>query len=102
MAESMTIDQAYSWLEKFHNSSIYDGARLAQPDEVANYGIGDGLEKAFLLANVIRRKNPVQEIQITISGKDVIVKSGKEYRFVSTKVLQKKVHISQTGDINAA
>ncbi len=102
MAESMTIDQAYSWLDKINNRSIYDGARLAQPDEVANYGIGDGLEKAFLLANVIHRKNPAQEIRIIVSGKDVIVKSSKEYRFVSTKGLQKKVRISQTGDINAA
>ena len=102
LAESMTIDQAYSWLEKLNNSSIYDGTRLAQPDEVINYGTGDGLEKAFLLANVIRRENPAQEVEIMVSGEDVTVKSGKEYRFVSTKRLQKKVHISQTGDINAA
>ena len=34
--------------------SIYDGAsRLAQPDEVWNYGTGDGLEKCLLAANAL-------------------------------------------------
>lgn len=36
------------------NVSIYDGpGRLAQPDEVWNFGRGDGLEKCFLAANVL-------------------------------------------------
>jgi len=35
--------------------SIYDGAsRLAQPDEVWNFGRGDGFEKALLIANILR------------------------------------------------
>ena len=34
--------------------SIYDGpSRLAQPDEVWNYGTGDGLEKCLLAANIL-------------------------------------------------
>ena len=34
--------------------SIYDGpSRLAQPDEVWNFGRGDGLEKCLLAANVL-------------------------------------------------
>lgn len=34
--------------------SIYDGpGRTAQPDEVWNYGRGDGLEKCFLAANIL-------------------------------------------------
>ena len=34
--------------------SIYDGpSRLAQPDEVWNYGTGDGLEKCLLAANAL-------------------------------------------------
>ena len=34
------------------DGSIYDGpSRLAQPDEVWNYGTGDGLEKCLLAAN---------------------------------------------------
>ncbi len=36
------------------NDSIYDGpSRLAQPDEVWNFGRGDGLEKCLLAANVL-------------------------------------------------
>ena len=36
------------------NESIYDGpSRLAQPDEVWNFGRGDGLEKCLLAANVL-------------------------------------------------
>jgi len=35
-------------------ASIYDGpSRLAQPDEVWNYGTGDGLEKCLLAANAV-------------------------------------------------
>ena len=36
------------------DESIYDGpSRLAQPDEVWNYGTGDGLEKCLLAANIL-------------------------------------------------
>ncbi|MHC4426033.1 MAG: hypothetical protein ACYSYV_08060, partial [Planctomycetota bacterium] len=49
MASSMSVEQVYAWLGQMKNISIYDGKRLAQPDEVANYRTGDGLEKAFLL-----------------------------------------------------
>lgn len=36
------------------NESIYDGtSRLAQPDEVWNFGTGDGLEKCLLAANAM-------------------------------------------------
>ncbi len=36
------------------DESIYDGvSRLAQPDEVWNFGRGDGLEKCLLAANVL-------------------------------------------------
>jgi len=102
MTESMTIQEAYSWLEKMDDHSIYDGKRLAQPDEAANYGTGDGLEKAFLLANVIRKKEPDQDIQIVVSGDEVRIKSTKKYRFASAKGLRKRVHISKTGEINVA
>ena len=38
----------------FADESIYDGtSRLAQPDEVWNFGTGDGLEKCLLAANVL-------------------------------------------------
>ena len=46
--------------------SIYDGKRLAQPDEVANFQTGDGVEKAFLLANVIRERGLGEDIELVV------------------------------------
>jgi hypothetical protein len=102
MTESMTVEQVYSWLDKMDNHSIYDGRRLAQPDEVANYRTGDGLEKAILLANVIRAKEPEQDMQIVVSQADAEIKSSEKYRFTSTKGLQKQVQISKSGNIEVA
>ncbi|MBN2180946.1 MAG: hypothetical protein JW715_03455 [Sedimentisphaerales bacterium] len=100
MTELMTVENAYSWLEQMPDSSIYDERRLGQPDEVANYGTGDGLEKAFLLANIIREKVPEQDIEIISSGNEVLIKTSGQYRFLSTKDLRKRVNISKTGEIN--
>jgi len=75
------------------NISIYDGKRLAQPDEVANYQTGDGLEKAFLLANVMRQRKPEQDIRITVDNNDVMLKEQNEYRFVSEKGFKKQINI---------
>jgi len=96
---SMAIDETYDWLKKMNDDSIYDGKRLAQPDEVTNYKTGDGLEKAFLLANVIRRKNPDEDIRITVDNNDVIVASLAEHRFSSAKSLQRQISITTDGNI---
>jgi hypothetical protein len=100
MAESMSTDEVYAWLEQMGNASIYHGKRLAQPDEVANYKTGDGLETAFLLANVIRQRDPEQGIEIVADNSDVVVRGAGEFRFVSAKGLQKQIQISGTGDIS--
>ena len=92
--EGLSIDEVYAWLEKMPDSSIYDGTRLAQPDEVANYGTGDGFEKAFLLADVIRNNEPDRDIEIIAAGGSVTLKAGKEYRFQSLKNIEKQVFIS--------
>lgn len=99
MAETMSVKEIYAWLEQMKNASIYDGRRLAQPDEVANYKTGDGLEKAFLFANIIRERNPEQNIEIITDKNQVILKGQNEYRFVSTKDLEKRANISPTGRI---
>ena len=93
MVESMSIEQVYAWLKQMGNISIYDGKRLAQPDEVANYRTADGLEKAFLLANVIRRRKPEQDIKITVDNNDVTLKEECQYRFVSGKGFKKLIGI---------
>jgi len=99
MAEAMSVEEIYVWLGQMKNASIYDGKRLAQPDEVANYKTGDGLEKAFLLANVIRERNPKQDIEIITDKKQVILKCQGEHRFVSAKDLTKRVSISAASKI---
>jgi hypothetical protein len=95
---SMSIEQVFTWLNQMKNESIYDGKRLAQPDELANYKIGDGLEKAFLLANVIRHRTP-QNIEIVSDENVVLLKGPEQYRFVSAKGLKKQVRISADGAI---
>jgi hypothetical protein len=102
LTESMSLNEIYSWLESMDNASIYDGERLAQPDEVANYKTGDGLEKAFLLANIIRSRNPEQDIEIVSDKNEVILKGQEKYRFESAKGLEKQVKISAAGDISVS
>jgi len=99
MVKAMSIKEIYAWLEQMKDDSIYDDRRLAQPDEVANYKTGDGLEKAFLLANVIRERNPEQEVKIITDKEQVILKGRHEHRFVSNKNLEKSIIISTDGKI---
>ena len=91
MTGSMSIEQVHQWLEEMSNASIYDGMRLAQPDEVANYRTGDGIEKAFLLANVIRRRFPERSIYICVNNAEVTLSAGGRYCFKSQKDLTKTV-----------
>ncbi len=100
MAEAMSVEQVYAQLKEMENTSIYDGKRLAQPDEVANYKTGDGLEKAFLLANIIHQRNPEQDIEIVCDKNEVILKGAEKYLFESAKGLEKQVHISGTEQIS--
>lgn len=51
------------------NRSIYPGlGRLAQPDEVWNFGTGDGLEKALLLGNILVHKIKPEKAVLTIQN----------------------------------
>ena len=80
--------QACEWLGSIGNASIYEAGRLAQPDEVANYGTGDGLEKAFLLAAFIRHTCPSEAISLLSDGENVVLRAaGGEFRFKSEKKL---------------
>jgi hypothetical protein len=93
ITDSMSIKQAYEWLGQIRNDSIYDNGRLAQPDEVANYRTGDGLEKAFLLANVIHNRDSAQDIEITVDKDEVLLNGQNKYGFQSTKSLIKNIRI---------
>ena len=45
-AKSKSIEEIIDTIDSMVNSSIYDKNRLALPDEVWNFGRGDGIEKA--------------------------------------------------------
>jgi len=71
------------------DASIYDGpGRLAQPDEVYNYGRGDGLEKAVLLANLLRARRPADDMHIEVAPDRAVLRLGDaEHAFPSAKDL---------------
>jgi hypothetical protein len=101
MTGNMSVEQAYGWLNGLINESIYPDDRLAQPDEVVNYGRGDGVEKALALANIIRQRSPEQDIEIIVESDSVVLKGRNEYNFLSGKGFEKHITICQSGDINA-
>lgn len=86
---SMTEEEVFALLKGMPDHSIYDEpGRLAQPDEVWNYGQGDGAEKAILLAAVLRSRLSKEEITIILSGGNAAVKAGsRKYVFPSAKTI---------------
>jgi hypothetical protein len=86
--------EVYSLLKEFPIDSIYDGNRLALPDEVWNFKRGDGIEQAFLLANFILHKDKSSSVSIIIDGKKVLLSSGvHDFQFISKKNLKKSIQI---------
>jgi hypothetical protein len=98
MAKDKSVVQVYQWLGEMENESIYDGQRLAQPDEVANYRSGDGVEKAFAMANVLRDREPDEAVTIVINGREVAVRGSSEYVFESAKGMKKTIGIQVGGE----
>ena len=70
-----TDAEAAATLLGLPSDSIYDGPRLAQPDEVWNYGRGDGAEKLIALANVLRARHPGADITVTVSPDRAVLDS---------------------------
>ncbi|MFC1676281.1 hypothetical protein ACFL3G_04360 [Planctomycetota bacterium] len=91
MTKKLSIKETYQWLKQIKNDSIYNDNRLAQPDEVTNYKTGDGLEKAFLLANIIHQRNPQQQIEIIADNDRVILTADEKYEFGSNKEFNRKI-----------
>jgi len=90
-----TIDEAYQILLNLPNESIYSDNRLAQPDEVWNFGLGDGIEKAFVLINYINfiNENDVISFETNISEVVVTPNDRQTYRFQSVKNHRKQLVI---------
>jgi len=89
--------EVYSILKNMSDNSVYDGQRLALPDEVWNFKRGDGIEKALLLADFLLHKDNSSEVAIVIEAKKVLLTyNGKDFHFTSHKNFRKSIRISGT------
>lgn len=68
---NLSDEEVMETIKKMPDDSIYDGPRVAQPDEVWNYRRGDGLEKAILILNVLRKRNSYKNIKINLEKDEV-------------------------------
>jgi hypothetical protein len=75
--------------------SIYDGPRMAQPDEVWNYRRGDGFEKAILLATALAARDPSTPVEITTDAATATVQQGSHRTtWPTSKPLRGKIVIT--------
>lgn len=92
--QDLSDDELFHVLEGLTNESIYDGSRIAQPDEVWNFQRGDGLECALAFSNAWKSRYPDSSIELTAAGEDVMLKlDQKELHFKSSKGLEKKIRL---------
>jgi len=92
--KDLSDDALIQTLSSLSNESIYDGSRVAQPDEVWNFQRGDGLEVAITLANIWKTRHPEDAIQLSASGNRVVLSAGnQECTFTSSKGIEKKLDL---------
>lgn len=93
--ENLSEEEIINMLDQMPDYSIYDGSRLAQPDEVWNYGRGDGLEKAICLAAILSNRDK-RAITILLEKNVVYVKyMGKTFQWDSAKDLFGTIEIRE-------
>jgi hypothetical protein len=86
--KDLDAEQIYAELKSFAEDSIYDGTRVAQPDEAWNFRTADGLEKAICFASILKQREPDSEIYVCSAGDSVELHcADKLYRFASGKGL---------------
>jgi hypothetical protein len=81
-----TLMNVFLQMQSWPNESIYDGNRLALPDEVVNFQRGDGIEKAITLMIIARSRH----LQVSFKQNHPIihVHAGDDhFEFVSGKNL---------------
>lgn len=89
------VEQVVHIISALPNESIYDGKRLALPDEVWNFRRGDGIEKALLLADIMLNNDSSSNISIEIENRKVLLSwKGKSFHFSSHKSFHKSVSLS--------
>ncbi len=73
---TMTDAEVIGAVSSLDGESIYDGpGRLAQPDEVWNFGRGDGVEKALLLAGLFCNRYPEKDIEIAVGPRSAVLET---------------------------
>lgn len=89
-AREMSDAEVVAHVSEMPDESIYDGeGRLAQPDEVWNYGRGDGVEKAILLANVLHERRPEAPLELSVGPTGArLTADGDALEFPSRKGLK--------------
>ncbi len=88
----MDIPEIYAALDSWPGESIYEGPRMAMPDEVVNYRRGDGLEKAITLLDILRSRH----LDATLEQHDsklVVKATGRRYEFHTQKNIQIPTHL---------
>ena len=89
MCGELSDGEVYMRLQAMPSVSIYEEEfRLAQPDEVWNYGRGDGLEKAVALLAVLKRRHPGAVYRLTVgegAAVEAVSETGAVYRFPAQK-----------------
>jgi hypothetical protein len=92
--EGKTAAEVFDIIDNLENVSIYEGPRLALPDEVWNFRRGDGIEKALLVADLLASRNNTSDIHIYIDGESVrLTADDLTFEFRSDKNLKKTIHI---------
>jgi len=81
------MEDVYNQLSAWDDDSIYDGNRLALPDEVVNFLCGDGVEKALTLINIMKSRHLPYSFE-QADNKLVITASGRKFDFRSEKQLK--------------
>ncbi len=99
---SKSPDEVYDIVNNLKNKSIYDDGRMAQPDEVWNFGRGDGAEKVFLMADALIHNDPAAGINVTLDNGSALLECyGKTYSFVTTRGHNRIIRISK-GDYSVS
>jgi len=92
--KALSDNELIQAIETLPNESIYDGSRVAQPDEAWNFQRGDGLERAITLITIWRSRHPGESIELAANGNQIVLKLGsKELHFDSTKGLKKQLSL---------
>ncbi len=82
------LQEVYDIMKEWPDESIYDANRLALPDEVVNYGRGDGTEKLITFLNVVKASGIKEKMTLKQNGSEIIFSLGKkEYLFKTSKNL---------------